>query len=544
MCPYSHIFQLSGSKTPGVPDGGKSDGQHQAERSKSKENEDSKPSKTPAEMPYRCIVCNEDLSYKGVCKRHLDEQHVTPNVFQCERCNQCFDTKAEAKKHCNRCGMGNFHWNVVKPPAKTIYASEYTDEWFSSKSMYLEHLLKLSKKGSTRPKASLNRKLRTLLGHPSLVEHVIDMSEVTLGLGDAWKRLRWSDTQLQLAIQQLEDAAVVHENGIITFEGHTQPALNVRHFLHALISAGTLSDVQSHPGSPPPQQSDGRHDRRRSSVSTAIRRSTLGVPGMSAANASAAATLPSSGYALNGTIAAQQSAPTRRHTSSAREMRAKRHRSDLSGSTEATRKAPGPPRTPVGLQYPPAAHVQVLDPRYGGLGSTVLPERPMVDHISQQYAAVNGLASQPQAYDLMSPATTMQPPDLDSTSSVGTIPQEPDMQYAPPPPQPPAPAGAYNLWPQDGLEFQFDAFKSVNRNMHHDPGGYGYPSDSSTRASIVSYFDSSEDEQQHSQQHPQQGMTDYAPYLDYGVVSGMGTFLLDDDEQNEMSALNQRFSGF
>ena len=489
-------------------------------------------------MPYKCIICSEDMSYKGVCKRHLDEQHVAPSVYRCERCGLCFDTKVEAKRHCNRCGMGVFHFIVTKPPPKAIYTSEYTGEWFPSKSMYLEHLLKLSKKGSLRPQPSLHRKLRALLGHASLREHAIDMSEVTHGYTDAWRRLRWSDEQLQRAIRQLEEAAVVHDNGSITFEGtlaQTQQALNVRHFLHSLFSAGTLTDCTSNQDSLQTGHEETRAEKkdRRSSVSTAIRRgSTAGM--MSPPN------VPQIPKKLNKTQSSNIANSSTHNTAMhevmplAQEVRTKRHLSDWSDSAARSRRPPGPPILPLSLSYMPSGQLHTtMESNFQTQAHMTLPDRSVQEHAAMSHHGPQ-IASHPPSYDTMN-AVDLSHIRMDSASTLVSMYQDPESYY---PIQIP-----YEYWPSEqNMNFHFD-FKNEDGRITEMP--CNYPSDTSTRTSVAteqSFFDSGEDEPK---------AANYTAFHQY-TPTGLGTFLIDDDEQqqqqqqqqHEMANLNNRFAGF
>ena len=212
--------------------------------------------KPPGVTQYKCIICQEQLSSKGVCKRHLDEQHVAPDVYKCERCGDRFDVKKVAKKHVDACGKGVFLYTIIKPDQKKIYACEFTGESFVSKSKYVDHLLGLSEQSEDRPSANQRLKLCALLDQPGLRSQVAEISSRKFESRHAWKNLQWSDAHVVKAIEELEHATV-REDGTNIELGKSQTQKSVRIYLNSLLGAGNL-----------PRSTSQRSRRSRSSTLT------------------------------------------------------------------------------------------------------------------------------------------------------------------------------------------------------------------------------------------------------------------------------------
>lgn len=205
--------------------------------------------------PYRCILCQEQLSSKGVCKRHLDEQHVTPKIYKCEKCQERFIVKKEAKTHVNACGGGVFLYTVEKQDGKNFYACEFTGDGFVSKSKYVDHLLRLSEKTENRPAPNPRLKLSALLDQPGLQQQVAEISSRKFESRHAWRKLQWNDAHVTKAIKELEDADV-RESGMIDFKS-AQPQKTVRVYLNSLFGAANL-----------PRSNSQHSERSRSSTAT------------------------------------------------------------------------------------------------------------------------------------------------------------------------------------------------------------------------------------------------------------------------------------
>ena len=202
------------------------------------------PPKASGSVQYQCIVCGLCLTSKGVCKRHLDEQHISRKKFKCEKCNELFSDKSDAKKHCNSCSAGVMYYITVKPQLKKVYSCGYTGEIFLSMPKYLDHLVALSEKtGDSRPSYRRHRKLLALLEQASLQQNVALASTNLFGSSNAWKNLRWQDPDLVGAIERLE-YAVVHDNGTIEFDRHpkdVQKFMAANEYLYGLLRAGHLA---------------------------------------------------------------------------------------------------------------------------------------------------------------------------------------------------------------------------------------------------------------------------------------------------------------
>ena len=199
---------------------------------------------------YTCILCPMVLSSKGVCKRHLAHQHLFPDVFECERCQARFDTKANVKKHLSQCGAGVFSYQAKRPDAKRLYACEFTGEYFSSPSRYLEHLVNLCGKSGYQLRPNPSRKLRAFLSQPGLRSPCEEMCERIFRSRDAWRSLRWDKECLAKAVNQLEDA-IVHDNGTIEFEKvveSSQRFCDTRAYVKTLLSIGRLPEEQQRQG--------------------------------------------------------------------------------------------------------------------------------------------------------------------------------------------------------------------------------------------------------------------------------------------------------
>ena len=325
--------------------------------------------KGSSSVQYRCIVCQDQLSSKGVCKRHLDEQHVSPKIYRCEKCNDRFEVKKEAKAHINNCGKGLFLYTVDKRPEKKIYACEFTGKYFFSKPLYVEHLLELSALSEERPQPDQTVKLCALLTQPSLQNQVAEISSRKFESRHAWRNLQWSDAHVSKAIEELEDA-VVHENGTIDF-GKTHPQQKVRVYLNSLLGAGSLP------------RSNSLHSRR-SRSSTMTQRRTLHSSDSGGntptQDAKVMPPLPSgqtgsgspSAMDLSGSMPPPIAGMT---TMTAAEQRAKRHLSDQSRAFVPMRQPPGPPSVP---QFPYATGPSMPDfPHYTppNTSATSLPFR-------------------------------------------------------------------------------------------------------------------------------------------------------------------------
>ena len=221
------------------------------------------PPRPPNAVQYNCIICEEDFSSKGVCKRHLEDQHISPRVFECESCHVHFRSKPEAKRHCGKCGKPDLAFFPTKPAAKKIYACEYTGSYFTSLPRYTDHLLKLCEMSDVRPRPSFQLKLNALLCRSFLRTHCEDISEQFYGRRDAWTHLTWPDARLFASIEELEHATP-YEDGTLESSRWSEPSdriRNTRHYVTTLFLAGHMAEPDaatapvsfSRPPPPPPQ---------------------------------------------------------------------------------------------------------------------------------------------------------------------------------------------------------------------------------------------------------------------------------------------------
>ena len=475
--------------------------------------------KATSSTQYNCIICKEALSSKGVCKRHLEDQHVLPTLYKCERCEERFDIKSVANTHVAECGKGVLFWNKVKMDPKKLYACEYTGKSFSSVSKYLEHLLDLSQKGKDRPHASRHLKLYALLDQANLRQHVDDISNRLHGSRDAWRTLRWADMPLAKAINQLEHA-VVHENCVIDFGKHSKTQ-NTREYLNDLLRAGTTSRPNSS------QQSVGeskqpdrpKSQRRLSSSSSATNRTTTTTPTTIQAPMPQ---LPTRQSNCSQNSIVMSNAPAMNMVTHIepidQEVKGKRHLSDHSRFYVPSREPPGPPCLPLSYPYPLDTHVQ--DPRESTastLVGTPLPYKYQEGLPMTQPSSTPEL-SQMQVLDLSAPASVVSSDTASETTQSTLVSnyREPELQNSV--------AFNLNLWSPEGSLY-------YNPVSFHDIPNYAlpntsyYPSgDMSVRTSSVAtdhtYVGYNGDDQK---------LADFGPLLT-NEGAQFGTFLLDDEQ--------------
>lgn len=209
-------------------------------------------------------------------------------------------------------------------------------------------------------------------------------------------------------------------------------------------------------------------------------------------------------------------------TPTPRDLRIKRHHSDLSGSTEPLRQPPGPPPIPVAeFQHPTNA---VAHPTVENGLMHLMPENmttmPPLNDVTSKLPVTDSGAQIP-LYNLPNVSAPAQL-DANGRQMLLSTEQLQELQHTGP--------LAYNVWaPVQPMNYPF-SFKDLDYRELHNPD-YCLPSDTSARTSSIdterTYFDSSEDEQK---------MADYSNYLPY-VPAALGTFLLDDDDQHDMPEL-------
>jgi len=479
-------------------------------------------------IPYACIICDEDMSSKGVCKRHIDEQHVSPKIFRCERCGEDFNTKADAKKHCNRCGLGIFTYTIVKPRAKKIYASQFTEEWFASKSTYLEHLLKLSRGDAARPRSNLHCSLRALLSHPSLQQNVSDISQRIYNDPAASRRLRWTDDQLNKAIAELEAAAVVHENGMIDFSGRPvsrRPDYSIVTFLQGLLYAGTLTTVEEAQATcemTPPVTS-----------SRASRLSSLAITTSDVADSPGSAALTPAGRSSHRDYRTEMSISPAVGPSDmtidtppiTQDVKVKRHLSDESRFFQ-------PPREPPRPSFSSSQYRTSMDSQQTGRSahtdiSAAPSNRPY--QIQRGPLSVDqnalGITSAPQSYPAMAPIA-MHPSAATSATTLVSNYQEPEFL-------PPAQGLNYNMW-NPGQDLAYSprfADMSTSSLPYLD---YGYSNESSLRTPSIAT-----DRTRVGVPEEHQKLEEYMSLESYPTATGYGTYMLGNDPRNQFNSMGQ-----
>ena len=445
--------------------------------------------KPAGQIRYNCVICRENLSSKGVCKRHLEDQHVSPKVFKCEKCAERFTIKSEAKKHCSECGMGLFLYITVRPEEKRVYGCEFTGEYFSSLTKYVEHLLRLSEiceRSDIRPDPDSHRKLRALLGQPLLQQHVAETSNRLHGSRHAWKNLRWNGKDISKAIEQLE-YAYVRDDGRIEFGRHAKSLENVQNFgvyLDRLLCAGTLQQSQPSSSAAMEARPPGTTDKRtlRSSVSSANSSGAV-TPVTTRSQAPAAPNSVPDWESLPSVPSSMPPPPEPVMSSSSTldDVKGKRHLSDYSRFYVPHRQPPGPPT--IAPDFPYAVHGNFHDTHQPPLplsqaSTTSLPFRPQEGPVSIHNSVESGLA-QPQSYhltDAHSVGSTVSS-DAASGSTLMSNYQEPQLVE-------PTPFDyGFLPTPQGFQDFSF----LYNGNPTYDlpSGDYMYPREASVRTSSI-----------------------------------------------------------
>ena len=474
--------------------------------------------KASGSIQYHCVFCDQQLSSKGVCKRHLDEQHVSRKVYKCEKCPEWFFFKSEAKKHCNLCGKGVLSYTHGKEERKKVYACEFTGDYFSSLPKYLEHLLKLCETSDTCSAPSRRRKLFALLNQPGLAQHVAEISTREYGSREVWKKSQWSDASLSKAIEQLEHATI-HDNGTIEFgkSSDSQHLIqNTYLYLNSLLCAGNLPSVSTaqptvsvverttSPSmqSPLPRQPAGSDSGTATPTpSRPLSRTITSQSGMTQI----------SGVTLANSVSScmDVSVPLNLDT------KGKRHLSDHSRFYVPPRYGEGPPavpRLPVDLD----TLAQCSQPYAPSTtSSTSLPLRIQEEPCLPQQPSVTSI---PSIHDYpSSTAGSTLNSDAASGSTLMSSFQEPELLD-------PMPFnGAY--WAnQQSID---NNYLGLNNNMNYGYPGplYYYPNDISLRTSSVAtdhtcVGDCNEHEQK---------LSDYSSVPSYSMLQN-GTFLLDDDD--------------
>lgn len=196
-------------------------------------------------------MCNDFLSSKGTCCRHIETLHVARKRQKCNGCAAVFDCKAEVKSHLNNCEGGHRGFVTITPPTQKWYASEFTGRLFASQQEYINDLVDSSRRlKGQQPRAQPVRKLYGLLNQPGLRPPLEKASRRLYGRVNAWKHFDWDVSTIEQACEQLQ-------RGLDVYERTDSQALTLHtidRWLENLLESGQLlADDDSHSGSQPPK---------------------------------------------------------------------------------------------------------------------------------------------------------------------------------------------------------------------------------------------------------------------------------------------------
>lgn len=184
---------------------------------------------------WLCIICDQSFSSKGVCKRHIEQQHETREKHQCVGCLTELPNAKKAKRHCKTCSHGAQGFRPA--PTKVVHGCEYCGVTCSSQDSYVEHLVDHSFRiPAKKSKHRHLQKLRGLLKQPAVSGRLHDLSFVILGSETGWRDLGWDERHVQQAIQVLEQGTVLVEGKERI--GHS--SLDMDAFLGQLLRLGYL----------------------------------------------------------------------------------------------------------------------------------------------------------------------------------------------------------------------------------------------------------------------------------------------------------------
>ena len=479
------------------------------------------PLKALGSIQYCCVICTDRLSSKGVCKRHLEEQHVSPKVYECEKCAQRLPVKAKAKKHCDQCGAGVLSYTIRRQDDKKIYACEFTGKCFLSRPKYLEHLLELCETSDKKLEPDFRRKLCALLEQPGLRQHVAEICSKKYGSRHAWRDLQCSDAHVSKAIEQL-DYAVVHENGTIEL-GKNADGLarsqNARVYLNSLLGAGTLpqhcsfqsvtQDAEKRYGSgthtPLQSLSDGTDSGTTTPTATAKDIPQALVHQLNVLNASGVGFPSLASYSVDAGMPLST------------EMKSKRHLSDQSRFYVPIRQPPGPPTTP---RFPHNASNSVQHLQHSvppTTSTTSLPFRNQGHHAAPQ--SVGTLSAHSQDYASYT-TESMLSPDAASESTLISSYQQLEVLD-------PTPFGC-NYWAVQqntgNNPFLFDG----NMNYGSSEPMYHYTDDTSVRNSSIATDQTYVGDLDENGQK----LSTFDTMSSYSTAQ-YGTFFLDDDDHHD-----------
>ena len=320
-----------------------------------------KPNRLADVVQYTCIVCDAELSSKGVCKRHLMDQHITPQVYECECCHAHFDTKPDAKKHCMQCGSGDYHYFPTKL-AKKVYACEYSGSYFGSLQRYIDFLLPMCERKPERPKRNLNLKLDAIMRYTGQAQLCDSISQRIYGDPECWRTLVWKESYLLNVLSDLEHATF-HPDGTMEstkWTGSTPKLHDTELYLIRLMQDGdrrgldveAMLKIKQEPSSTFASSSS----RPNPTLSMLHMQNSLDTPHGTASPASidrshSRQTMWSQDSVEQATSATTpRSVPASEEVLSA-EVKGKRHLSDQSRAYVPARTPPGPPEPPEQYQY-------------------------------------------------------------------------------------------------------------------------------------------------------------------------------------------------
>ena len=187
----------------------------------------------PAPKSCLCIICKRRFSSRGVCKRHIEDQHETPTQRVCLGCGSFFAGVWKVKRHMRDCPFGRSGHAARKPGPKKAYGCEFTGLYHATLNERLEHLLDLGLCANALTMVAHQRlRLIGLLQQPGVRSVLRMVHEQRFGAGsDGWMHLSWPTRVMQAAIPRLEC-------GVEHFMNGTSSALQpheVQPFLEGLL---------------------------------------------------------------------------------------------------------------------------------------------------------------------------------------------------------------------------------------------------------------------------------------------------------------------
>jgi hypothetical protein len=449
---------------------------------------------------FRCIICGEHLSSKGVCKRHLEDQHVSPKVFKCEMCGKLYTVKADVKEHVKACGQGVLLYTTTKQEDKRLYGCEFTGKLFNSMTRFVEHLLALSERTEDRPTPDLHRKIYALLDSPKLQVHTAEISSRLYHSRTAWRTLQWATEDILMAIQMLEYANINDQDGTIDFGAHAgdMPRIQqVEAYMYSLLCIGTPRPSSSRTIR---RSASGRSDAVSGTSSTSWGSSKTAKPTGTSSDPDYIPPLPPSNNPPQGSTTYTPSSVTETstHRSSRRmgivqppvtsfapeaavhdrlaELKSKRHLSDHSRFFVPVRHPPGPPAPPP-PRVPQMYDLTVHDSGH----STPVSSSSVSMPFSPPIAVHNGQQTWPVDVNLRPNYTpslgTSESSDAASESTLLSNFPEPELVNSIP--------LDYGMWQHPANTMPYSLPYDLNHNNFVPSHGYVYSSSDSSRAASL-----------------------------------------------------------